>query len=125
MTIKRDIESRADLEKLFTDFYAIAMTDAKIGYFFTRVAQLDLQTHLPVIVNFWEKVLFGKPIYFGNPLFVHQQLHEKSPVMKEHFERWLEIFNETIDRLFAGETANKAKEKAVVIAKGLLSRLAD
>lgn len=119
----KDIENRADLEKLLTEFYAVAVTDAKIGHYFTRVVQLDLETHLPVIVDFWEKILFGKPVYFGNPMTVHHQLHEKSPFEQAHFDCWLEIFSATVDRLFAGETANKTKEKAVNIARGMFAAL--
>ena len=121
--MERDIENRGDLELLLREFYAVAMTDAQIGHFFTRIVQLDLETHIPVIANFWEKVLFGNPVYFGNPMALHQHLHEKSPITKEHFERWLRIWTETVNRLFAGETADKAKEKAVIIADSLLNRL--
>ncbi len=72
----RDIETRADLEFLLAEFYKIATVDEEIGHHFDG---LDLTTHLPVIVDFWEKVLFGKPVYFGNPLIIHQKLNEKSP----------------------------------------------
>jgi hemoglobin len=121
--MERDIETRSDIELLLGEFYSVAMTDLKIGHFFTRVVRLDLKTHIPVITDFWEKVLFGNPVYFGNPMSVHQHLHEKSPLEKEHFDRWLEIWIETVDRLFAGETAENAKAKAAVIAKSLLNRL--
>lgn len=121
----KDIESREDLEKLLTEFYSVVMTDDKIGHYFTRVAELDLETHLPIIVDFWEKVLFGKPVYFRNPMTVHHQLHEKSPFEKEHFDRWMEIFTATINHLFLGEIANKAKDKAATIARSMFSALVE
>ena len=120
--MKHDIENRADLELLLTEFYKIAVTDAEIGHHF---AGLDLASHLPVIVDFWEKVLFGKQIYFGNPLFVHQRLNEKSPLKLEHFRRWIEIFNQTIDKFFAGETAENARLRAKMIAHSLHQRMHD
>ena len=40
--MKRDIETRGDIELLLREFYSVAMTDPKIGHFFTRVAELDL-----------------------------------------------------------------------------------
>lgn len=123
VVMKRDIESRADLERLLESFYSVAMSDEKIGHFFSEVVRLDLTKHLPVIVDFWEKVLFGKPVYQGNPLAVHQQLHEKSPILKEHFERWVEIFIGTIDKLFAGDLAETAKTRANTIAGSLYRRL--
>jgi hemoglobin len=120
--MKHDIETRADLELLLTEFYKIATVDAEIGHHF---ADLDLATHLPVIVDFWEKVMFGKQVYFGNPLFVHQKLNEKSPLELEHFRRWVEIFSQTIDNFFAGETAENAKLRAKMIAHSLHQRIHD
>jgi len=118
--MKRDIETRADLEELLREFYAVVTLDEKIGHHF---AELNLEAHLPIIVNFWEKVLFGKPIYFGNPLAVHQILHEKSPLKLEHFQRWLEIFERTVDELFIGKTADDAKLRAKMIAHSLNQNL--
>lgn len=114
--MKRDIETREDLENLLREFYAVATRDERIGHHF---AELDLETHLPVIVNFWEKILFGNPVYFGNPLAVHQTLHEKSPLKLEHFQRWFEIFSQTIDALYAGKMADNAKLRAKMIAHSL------
>lgn len=115
-----DIETREDLEKLLTEFYKIAVVDEEIGHHFD---DLNLAAHLPVIVDFWEKVLFGKPVYFGNPLFVHKILHEKSPLKLKHFQRWFEIFSQTADKLFAGETADAVKLRAKMIAHSLNQNL--
>jgi hemoglobin len=116
----KDIESRADVEHLLSEFYTVALVDPMIGHHF---AELDLESHLPVIVDFWEKVLFGKHIYFGNPLFVHKILHEKSPLTLEHFKRWVEIFSETVDANFSGDMAENAKLRAKMIAHSLNQRL--
>src|SRR5687768_9110795 len=96
----KDIETRGDLETLLTEFYKVALRDAEIKHHF---AEMDLPSHLPVIVDFWEKILFGKPVYFGSPLMVHQQLDARSPLKLEHFRRWVEIFCQTVDAHFAGE----------------------
>ena len=118
--MKRDIETRADLELLLTEFYKIVPFDAEIGHHFDGV---DLKSHLPVIVDFWEKVLFGKQVYFGNPLTVHEKLHEKSPLTLEHFRHWVEIFSAVIDKLFVGTQAENAKLRAKMIAYSLHQRL--
>jgi len=118
--MKQDIETRADIDELLTEFYKIVMFDKELEHHFV---ELDLRTHLPVIADFWEKALFGNPIYFGNPLAVHQILHSKSPLKSEHFVRWVEIFNDTVDRLFAGEIANTAKERAEMVGHSLSQRL--
>lgn len=116
----KDLETRGDLEHLLTEFYKIAITDAEIGHHFD---DLDLVSHLPIIVDFWEKILFGKPVYFGNPMIVHQKLHEKFPLKFEHFQRWVEIFNATVDAHFSGEQAENAKLRAKMIAHSLNQRL--
>ena len=116
----KDIETRQDLEYLLDEFYKIAPHDAEIGHHFDG---LDLASHLPVIVDFWEKILFGKQVYFGNPLFVHQKLHEKFPLKLEHFRRWVEIFSATVDELFLGEMAENAKLRAKMIAHSLNQNL--
>lgn len=102
------------------DFYSVIMTDPKIGHHFER---LDLGLHLPLIADFWEKVLLGSPVYFGNPLFVHKKLHERSPLEPEHFARWVEVFCEKVDANFAGERADFAKVRAGQIAQSLHFRL--
>ena len=116
----KQLETRADLETLLTEFYKIATTDKEIGHHFD---DLDLAAHLPMIVDFWEKVLFGKAVYFGNPLVVHKILHKKSPLTLADFQRWVEIFSRTVDALFTGETADAAKLRAKMIAHSLNQNL--
>jgi hemoglobin len=50
-------------------------------------------------------------------------LNEIFPIAPEHFGRWIEIFNQTIDRLFAGETTENAKIRAGMIAHSLNQRI--
>ena len=118
--MKRDIETREDLEFLLAEFYKIVHFDEEIGHHFDG---LDLESHLPIIVDFWEKVLFGKPIYFNNPLIIHQKLHEKFPLKPKHFRHWVEIFSATIDEFFAGEMAENAKSRAETIAHSLNNKI--
>jgi hemoglobin len=116
----RDIEDREDVDRLLERFYEAAMVDPEIGHHFT---ELDLVTHLPVIGDFWEKLLFSRPVYFGNPLAVHKVLHDRSLLKPEHFERWVEIFRSTVDSMFNGQRADLAKFRAGVIADTLSQRL--
>ena len=115
----KDIETRADIDELMQAFYARALDDDVIGYIFTDVAKLDLEHHLPIIGDFWESLLFGTPAYSKhgrNPLLVHRELHEKSSLTAEHFQRWLEIFIATVDQMFDGERAEYLKQRAAAIA---------
>jgi hemoglobin len=116
----KDIETREDLELLLAEFYKIAPGDTEIGHHFDGV---NLENHLPVIVDFWEKILFGSQVYFGNPVEIHLKIHEKSPMSLEHFRRWVNIFSDTIDKNFAGKQAENAKLRAKMIAHSLNQRI--
>ena len=115
-----DIETRADIDRLLVEFYKVVMHDPEIGHHFD---QLDLEHHLPIIGDFWEKILFGNPVYFNDPLTVHQKLHERFPLRPEHFARWVEVFSRTVDAMFAGEMADLAKFRAGAIGRNLDQRL--
>lgn len=114
--MKKDIETRVDLEKMLHAFYRKVFDDDVISYFFTDVVPLDLEHHLPVITDFWEAVLFNQHSYRKNVMEVHQNIHGKSAIEKKHLERWLQLFGQTIDEIFAGSKAELAKQRAKSIA---------
>src|SRR5689334_19314055 len=100
--MKKDIENREELETFLWAFYKKAFADELIGHFFTEVVPLDLNTHVPVIANFWESVAFNKPSYRKNVMEVHQHIHDLSKIKKEHLDRWVKLFTETLDENFEG-----------------------
>lgn len=112
----RDIENREDLLLLVTKFYEKLLADDTISYIFTDVAQIDLKHHLPVLVDFWDAILFQSDTYRKNAMQPHLDLHTKSPLQKHHFETWLRYFKESVDENFEGEIAFLAKERATSIA---------
>ncbi len=117
MTIsKRDIENRADLERLLEVFYNKVFKDDLISHFFTEVVPLNLETHIPVIADFWESVLLDGRGYRKNVMEIHLSISEKSKIDKDHLDRWVKIFSETVDELFEGAKASLAKQRAVSIA---------
>lgn len=114
--MKTDISDRADLEKLIETFYGLAFADGQIGPFFTQVAHVTPETHFPLLADFWESVLFGKNLYHTNVIQKHTDLHSKRPLEPHHFERWVSLFCETVDELFAGSVAGQAKIRAQSMA---------
>jgi hemoglobin len=121
--MKTDIKDREDIDKLMQVFYERAISDDLIGYIFTDVAKLDLEHHLPVIGDFWETMLFRTGNYGRhgrNPLQVHGELSLKEPLLPEHFERWLQIFEGCVDEMFEGETASFLKMRANAIANRMV-----
>lgn len=119
MQAKPDIENRDDIDRLMVRFYTDALADEKIGYIFKDVAKLDLESHLPVIGDFWETILFQNGVYarYGRtPLAVHGELNEKTPLLFEHFTRWLELFEAAVNKDFEGPNADFIKSRAHAIA---------
>jgi hemoglobin len=119
----RDIEDRADCERLVRAFYGRALTDPLIGWIFVDVAKLDLEEHVPVITSFWETMLLGTRTYTGGAFAPHAALNAKVPLRSGHFERWLVLWGSTVDELFAGERAELAKAHAQRVARAFLQRL--
>lgn len=108
----KDITDISDIELLVKTFYQQATKDELIGRFFSEVVPLDFDHHLPRMYQFWEGVLFGQTAYRGNPMLKHIELHRKSPLRQQHFDRWLTLWNATVSTLFEGEVADKAKTRA-------------
>jgi hemoglobin len=122
--MKKDIANREDLLLLVKSFYEKLLGDPSISYMFTDVAKLDLEAHLPILVDFWDMVLFQSDTYQKNALQLHMHLHKQSPLTAEHFNTWLNYFNNTIDELYEGRIALLAKQRAKSIATVMQIKIA-
>jgi len=118
-----DIKSRKDIEFLLTRFYERAFADDVIGFIFTEVTHLDLVKHMPLIANFWDDMLLGAHNYNGNPVKVHQQIDQLTELNENQFNRWLMLWQITIDEYFAGEKADEAKQRAGNIARIMMVKI--
>ena len=114
--MKKDIVSRKDIEILVNEFYNKVREDKAIGFIFPDVAGVNWEKHLPRMYSFWENIVLNTGNYDGNPMIKHQDLHKKSPMNMEHFQRWTELFNQTVDELFEGDKAIFIKQRALSIA---------
>lgn len=123
--MKKDIENMQDIELLVNSFYDKVKQDDLIGPIFNDVARVNWEKHLPIMYDFWENILFATGRYSGNPMVSHARLHEKFPLNEEHFERWTEIFLETVDLHFEGQKAELAKLRASSIAVHMFRRVTE
>lgn len=114
--MKKDITSREDIVHLVNTFYDRVQHNTDIGPIFNDVAKVDWNKHLPKMYDFWESILFGVAKFKGNPMEAHFHVHQKQQLRQEEFNVWKDIFFETVDELFEGETADLAKQKATSIA---------
>lgn len=120
--MKTDIKNRADIEKLVTVFYGKVKEDKAINYFFSEVAKVNWETHLPKMCDFFENILFSSGNYEGNPMDAHEELHKKREVKGEHFQHWISLFDDTVDELFEGAKAEEIKQRATNIAAAMMHK---
>ena len=119
-----DIQNRHDLEVLLSTFYGKLLLDPAISYIFTDVAKINLEEHLPHLVDFWEQALFHIGGYRKNVMQLHLDLNAKETLTEKHFVVWLGHFNSTVESLYAGENAENAKTRALSIATIMKIKLA-
>ena len=126
-----DVQNAADLEAIVRLFYERMLKDPIIGYIFVDVVKIDLETHLPVIVDFWFDILFKagqsppKTLYRGNTLQKHLAVNELVSLKPGHFTRWLYLFSNAIDQLNQGSNAELMKARAELIAKSISAAITD
>ncbi len=116
MTDRTDIADRADIEALLRRFYGTVLVDDVLGEPFTEVREVTgLDAHIPVMADFWETMLFKARRYRGQVQDVHGRVHGVTALSTRHFLRWLTTWYATVDALFAGRQADRAKQQAARI----------
>ena len=115
--MKKDIQSRDDINLLITEFYNRLLKDETINHFFEEIVQHHkLKHHLEIITDFWEDILLNTVKYGRNAMKPHLDLNKKKPFLATHFDTWLQHFNTTIDSNFKGKLVELAKIRALSIA---------
>ena len=103
--MKADIITINDIELLVNTFYDKIRQDEILKDIFNNKIQDRWPQHLEKMYTFWQTILLEEHTYYGSPFVPHAEL----PVDVEHFERWLQLFFKTVDDLFEGEKAERAK----------------
>jgi hemoglobin len=119
-----DLADRTDVEALLRRFYGRVLVDDVLGAPFAEVREVTgLDAHIPVMADFWETVLFRAGRYKGSALTAHRQVHERVALSAHHFVRWLTTWTDTVDEMYCGPTAERAKTQASRIAWAMHRRL--
>jgi hemoglobin len=113
-----DISDRADVDRFVRDFYRHAAMDDLLGPVFAAT-EMNWNAHIDTLVDFWSWQLLGQRGYVGNPLLAHAPVHARTPFTAEHYERWLELFEVTVDNAFSGPVAKLAKARARKMAAAM------
>jgi hemoglobin len=98
-----DIKNMADIVLLVDSFYARAEKDELLAPVFSAIA--DPAAHKEKLYRYWAAVLLKDGSHVSEPLPKHEELS----LGHRHFLRWLTLFLQTIDCLYAGPTAEMVK----------------
>ena len=122
-TPKPDLDSREAIGSFVDRFYARLLADEQLAPLFLDVAAIDLSVHLPHIRDYWCKLLLGEQTYRRHTMNIHRRLHGRQALRPEDFQRWLVLFNATLDEGFSGERTERARRIAAAIASNMESSL--
>lgn len=96
----RDVRDHVDegaIREMVERFYGRVQEDDLLGPVFARHMSADWPEHLDRMVDFWSSVLLASGRFRGNPRAKHDAIPGLTP---DHFDRWLELFEEEVMRLF-------------------------
>jgi hemoglobin len=112
MSSKSDISGIDDIKIFVDDFYLKVKDDELLSPIFNFRLSSHWDPHLEKMYAFWNAALFAEKGYNGNPFMKHATME----LRPEHFERWLGMFNATVDDHFSGPVADDAKNRALTMA---------
>ena len=115
------INNREDISKLVHAFYSKIRKNEVLGPIFNyHISEDQWPEHLNKLTDFWETNLFGIAKFKGSPSAKHINVdkHLNHTIDQTHFGVWLQLWFETIDQLFEGELATKAKLSARKMSTG-------
>lgn len=118
-----DILNESDIKLLVDEFYKKVVVDPVIGFIFNDVVKLSWEKHVPVMYSFWSSLLLGTTTYSGNPMVKHMELDKKVALTKNHFDRWLNLWDVTVNENFKGVNADEARTRAKHIAGIMLFKV--
>ena len=102
---RNDILDLEDIKLLVNRFYEKVREDSLLAQIFNERIAERWPEHLEKMYRFWQTVLLDDHTYFGAPFPPHADL----PVQHLHFDKWLELFHQTVNESFTGEKAEEAK----------------
>lgn len=115
----KNIETLNDIKLLVNSFYKKVREDDLLKDIFNDVIEDRWPQHMEKMYRFWQTVLLEEHTYYGSPFLPHAHL----PVEKEHFDRWIKLFYETVDTYFKGEKADRVKWQGMRMAEMFQSKI--
>ncbi len=117
----KEIENREDIFLLVSTFYKEIKKDNLLGPIFNEhLSKEQWPVHLEKLTDFWVTALLGEICFKGNPSQAHIKVDKGLNYSMEqvHFGKWLELWFTTIDSLYTGALAQRAKDASRKMATG-------
>jgi len=105
-----------NLNELVNRFYDRVRHDPELGPVFNGAVE-DWPEHLQTLGAFWSSVMLKSGTYKGNPMAVH--IKHASQISMSMFDRWLALWRETTEEMFAPEDSAQLQDRAQRIAQSL------
>ncbi|MFE3654133.1 group III truncated hemoglobin [Streptomyces sp. NPDC059152] len=110
------------MQRLVAEFCACASEDEVLAPVFAHMGT-PLIRHVEAVTDFWCRKLLGELLPSSDLLKVHQSVHTSHPIDDCHVERWLALWQDSVDATFVGPAADRAKALAVHIAHSMRTHL--
>lgn len=98
-------------------FYAKVQEDALLGPVFNSTIGDHWPEHLAKLTDFWTSVLLASGRYKGNPMIAHLPIPQMD---NDHFNRWIELWQETTAEIFGPEISAALVAKASMMGERLV-----
>lgn len=119
----RDLDTPEEIFEMVTRQYVDVVQDELLEpYFNFGPGFIDWQAHIGSVTDYWCHVVLYAPDYEIDVIENHRHLHDRDPFTPELFDRWLQIFHDTVDGGWAGPQAERAKKRATGMAWAMAQR---
>ena len=119
----RDLDTVDEIYEMVTRQYVDVVQDELLEPHFNFAPGFnDWQAHIASVSDYWSHVLLYAPGYEIDVIEAHRPLNDTEPFTPELFDRWLEIFYDTIDGGWTGPYAHRAKARATGMAWAMAQR---
>ena len=116
-------EASKQIDRFVDAFYERVLRDPLLAPMFLEVARVDLTEHLPRIKAYWRKMLLGHSDYQRHMMRKHRDVDAAERFAPEHYERWLSLFEESLENHPMGASTERALMLARRVAGNMRQNL--
>ncbi|WOJ96210.1 group III truncated hemoglobin [Congregibacter brevis] len=116
-------ETSQQIDQFVDAFYERVLADPLLAPMFLEVARINLAEHLPRIKAYWRKMLLGHSDYRRHMMQKHREVDAIKHMTPEHYERWLSLFEDTLEKQPLGTSSERAFTLARRVAGNMRQNL--